>query len=219
MWPLLRVVVAWVFGEDLIKWALSLGAGLLLAATCQSQAISHLVQSQPFGDHWLAGQATVPGAGSSPPASNQIVVAPPRAPAPQLTEPLPMVPMSTDRVARVISASLAWLGTPYLWGGCSKRGVDCSCFLQNIWATVGVNTPRTTTTQLPWTRPVPRDQIAAGDFLYWDNTCTGCGPNPTHVGMYLGDGRMIHCGDPCQIANINTTYWQSKWHSAGRVPA
>jgi cell wall-associated NlpC family hydrolase len=147
-------------------------------------------------------------------------------PSPQLPaspRTLPQAPAPTaglDVQATIVANAVTWLGTPYLWGGCSRSGVDCSCFVQNVLRASGISgVPRTTLTQIAWTRPVPRGQMAVGDLLYFDNTCTGCGPNPTHVGLYIGDGRMADCSDPCKIESIQTAYWQSHFDSVGRIPS
>jgi cell wall-associated NlpC family hydrolase len=131
--------------------------------------------------------------------------------------PLPAAPSPTlgpvNSVDAVIAEARTWLGTPYLWGGCTRRGVDCSCFVRNAWATAGISMPRTTSEQIRWATPITRDQIQPGDLIFFNNTCSNCGPNPTHVGMSLGGNSMIHAGDPVQIAR-----WDGmQFAGAGRV--
>jgi cell wall-associated NlpC family hydrolase len=133
--------------------------------------------------------------------------------------PVPTVAAQPGPVAifgELLDAARSWLGVPYLWAGCSRRGVDCSCFVQNVLAAVGISAPRTTITQVAWASPVPRSDAQPFDLLFFDNTCSDCGSNPTHVGFYLGGGLMIHAGDPVHIESINTPYWQSHLHSVGR---
>jgi Cell wall-associated hydrolases (invasion-associated proteins) len=127
--------------------------------------------------------------------------------------PLPLTP-PTSRSAEFIAALSSWMGVRYLWGGCSRSGIDCSCLVQNALRTIGIDAPRTTGTQVRWARPVARVELQPGDLIFFDNTCTGCGPNPTHVGVFIGNGQMIHAGDPVQIAAV---MW-SNYASAGRVP-
>lgn len=117
-----------------------------------------------------------------------------------------------SRLQRLVEAARTWLGTPYQWGGCTPRGIDCSCFVQHVYATLGVNVPRTTVTQVAVETVISRDQLRVGDSIFYDNTCTGCGPNPTHVGMYIGNGLQIDAGDPIQIEPV---FW-NKLHSIGR---
>lgn len=129
--------------------------------------------------------------------------------------PVPTVSTTGDW----LTAATGWLGTPYLWGGCTRRGVDCSCFVQNVLATIGIRAPRTTTTQVAWTRPVPREQMRPLDLVYFNNTCDNCGGNPTHVGIYLGDGMMIQSGGSgVSIQPVFTGFYGARFASAGRMP-
>jgi cell wall-associated NlpC family hydrolase len=114
----------------------------------------------------------------------------------------------------IIDAARQWLGTPYLWGGCTTRGIDCSCFVKNVLAQFGINAPRTTTAQVQWGTPVSEPQL--GDLVFFNNTCQNCGPNPTHVGLAIGGGLMIHAGDPVQVASIAS--FGSKYAGARRPP-
>jgi peptidoglycan DL-endopeptidase CwlO len=144
-------------------------------------------------------------------------------PLPTMVVAAPFVPtpgpvVTGSRLQALFDVARSWLGTPYLFGGCSRRGIDCSCFVQTALAAIGIQVPRTTVTQKAFDRPVPRDQIAPGDTLFFDNTCTNCGANPTHEGMYLGGGLMIEAGDPVQITSIDTPYWRAHYESAGRPP-
>jgi cell wall-associated NlpC family hydrolase len=109
-------------------------------------------------------------------------------------------------IAAGIAAAKSWLGTPYSWGGCSRSGVDCSCYVRNVLATLGINAPRTTVTQIAWATPVTASAAEPLDLVFFDNTCSNCGPNPTHVGLVLGNGLMIDAGDPVKIEPIFTGY-------------
>jgi cell wall-associated NlpC family hydrolase len=133
-----------------------------------------------------------------------------------IATPVPSIAQPLGVFDGLLSAARSWLGVPYLWAGCSRRGVDCSCFVQNVLSAIGISAPRTTITQVAWASPVALSDARPFDLLFFDNTCTGCGPNPTHVGMYLGNGTMIHAGDPVHIESINTPYWQAHLHSVGR---
>lgn len=106
-----------------------------------------------------------------------VVAAPPAAPLP--------VTVGRD-LSGAVDIARSWLGTPYLWGGCTRRGVDCSCFVHNVLAQFGINTPRTTVEQIRWATQVSRDQLQVGDIVFFNDTCRGCGANPTHEGLYIG---------------------------------
>jgi cell wall-associated NlpC family hydrolase len=116
----------------------------------------------------------------------------------------------------ILEAAQRWLGTPYLWGGCTHRGIDCSCFYMNVMAAINVPVARTTSAQIASFAPISRGQEQLGDAIFFDNTCTDCGPNPTHVGMVIGGGLMIHAGDPVHIESYQTPRWQSLNPRIGR---
>ena len=144
--------------------------------------------------------------------------------APTVSVRVPSVPTPTVFVQpdglleHLVAIARSWLSppVPYQWGGCSRRGVDCSCFIELVYAAVGIQVPRTTVTQVAFDRPVDRAELRPGDTVFFDNTCdhATCGPNPTHEGLYLGAGLMIDAGDPVQVEGV---FW-SKFHSAGRPP-
>ena len=165
--------------------------------------------------------AVTPDQSAPRPTSTPITVAPiivsvPTVGAVAITPtPLPAPLVDTG----VLDVARSWLGVPYLWGGCSKAGVDCSCFVRNILATLGINAPRVTYQQIAWTTPVSRSQMQPFDLVYFNDTCTGCGPNPTHVGMYIGNGQMIQAGgSSVSIQPVFAGYYGAHFASAGRPP-
>src|ERR687883_30700 len=115
----------------------------------------------------------------------------------------------------MVSAASCWPSARSSRWGCSRRGVDCSCFVMLNLATVGIKAPRVTTDQIRWTMPLARADLRPGALVYFDNTCTGCGANPTHVGLYIGGGQMIDAGDPVKVESIDTPYWRAHYDSAG----
>lgn len=223
MWVLVTRAVGLVFGEDIVKLVVGVMVGLFCLAFVESAGVTAAIMGQPWGQWWLAGASGGLGGQPAPPVVTVPLQASPAAP--QVAD-LPLkVPVSApvplaalDRTTAIIAQAMTWLKVRYEWGGCSRAGVDCSCFLQNVLRAVGINAPRNTLTQIAWTKPVPLSAVQPTDFLYWNNTCTGCGGNPTHVGMYIGDGMMIHAGDPVHIESINTAYWSVHFNSAGRIP-
>lgn len=103
------------------------------------------------------------------------------------------------RAAQAVSYAYSALGKPYVWGATGPSSFDCSGLTQAAWRSAGVALPRTTYTQINAGERVSRSQLAPGDLLFFYSGIT-------HVGMYIGDGRMIHAprpGAPVRIAPID----------------
>ncbi len=117
-----------------------------------------------------------------------------------------------------------WMGTPYLWGGCTMRGVDCSCFVQNLYDEVfGVNIKRTTFTQF-YDKNIAvfktKGDYKMGDLLFFKTNISRETRNNaiTHVGLYLGRGYFVQSSSRgVNIANVNSGYWNKCFVAAGRV--
>ena len=109
-------------------------------------------------------------------------------------------------IDRVINTGKTLIGTPYVWGGCTPGGFDCSGFIQYIFAQNGIVLPRTTT-GLFSTLP-DGGTISKGDLLALDGRNDG---TTSHVGLYIGNGQMIHAGSTSGvvITNINP-YWSNR---------
>lgn len=100
--------------------------------------------------------------------------------------------------AKVLSESRGWLGVPYVWGGSTRRGVDCSGLTQQVFKTVGVNLPHYSGAQATMGRKVSRAAAQPGDLVFF-------GAPVHHVGIYLGGGRLRHAprrGKPVQDSAI-----------------
>ncbi|MHB1000470.1 MAG: NlpC/P60 family protein [Armatimonadota bacterium] len=90
----------------------------------------------------------------------------------------------------VIDSAKKWLGTPYKWGGTGKKGIDCSAFTRNVLGEHGTNLPRTAAEQFRASTKVKTEEAQPGDLVFLQNT--GKRTGITHVGIYMGDGKMIH---------------------------
>ncbi|MBD3011238.1 C40 family peptidase [Streptomyces sp. 5-10] len=102
------------------------------------------------------------------------------------------------RAARAVSYAYAALGKPYVWGATGPHGYDCSGLTQAAWRAAGVALPRTTYTQINAGQRVTRDQLAPGDLVFFYSGIS-------HVGLYIGGGRMIHAphpGAPVRMASV-----------------
>lgn len=112
-----------------------------------------------------------------------------------------------------------YLGYPYVWGGSSpSTSFDCSGFVSYVINNCGNgwNVGRQTANGLlnNCTR-VSKNNAKPGDLIFFQGTYDTAGAS--HVGIYVGDGMMIHCGNPIQYANINSSYWQSHFYTFGRL--
>jgi NlpC/P60 family len=117
-----------------------------------------------------------------------------------------------------------WMGTPYLWGGCSKSGIDCSCFVQTLFNKVfNINIKRTSLAQF-CDKDVAlftnRSQYELGDLIFFKtNIARETRNNPvTHVGFYLTNGYFVQSSSAgVNIANLNQGYWKNRTVAAGRL--
>ena len=123
------------------------------------------------------------------------------------------------RAGALINEAMRYRGVPYVWGGYSPSGFDCSGFVSYAinHCGAGWNVGRLTAEGLRGIcRSVPSSQAQAGDLIFFQGTYNT--PGASHVGIYLGNGQMIHCGKPVQVTSINTSYWQQHFMSFGRLP-
>lgn len=108
------------------------------------------------------------------------------------------------------------LGVPYIYGGESPQGFDCSGLVQFAYRSAGINVPRTAREQLKASRKIDVDEAAAGDLLFFKS------PQNSHVGIYLGDGRFVHAPASSRnvsIGSLDDPYYKSHFVRAGRLPA
>ena len=122
-------------------------------------------------------------------------------------------------VQALMEEAAKYLGYPYVWGGSSpSTSFDCSGFVCWVFTNSGVhNLPRTTAQGIyGQCTPVSAGEAKAGDIIFFTGTYNSVGA-VSHVGIYCGNGVMIHCGDPISYASINSSYWQSHFYSFGRL--
>ena len=129
--------------------------------------------------------------------------------------------LSDQKFANMLAEAKKYLGYPYVWGGSSpSTSFDCSgfvCWVINHSGN-GWNVGRTTANGLCNMLPkVKKSEAKPGDIIFFQGTYPTAGAS--HVGIYLGNGMMIHCGTPIQYASINTSYWQQHFYCFGRLPS
>jgi len=127
--------------------------------------------------------------------------------------------LAKDSIPEVIAWSKRFLGLPYLWGGTSTFGFDCSGLTQTLYRRLGHLMPRDADLQAAWSglKPVASDELQPGDLLYF-----GSGPEKiTHTGMYIGNGQFINATTwehpVVQISNLNDPHWTKLFVCARRL--
>lgn len=129
-------------------------------------------------------------------------------------------PMGDGSYAAMIAEAEKYLGYPYVWGGSSpSTSFDCSGYVSWVINQSGVGSVGRQTAQGLFNicTPVSTANAKPGDLIFFTGTYSS--PSPvSHIGIYVGGGRMIHCGDPISYANVNSSYWQSHFYAYGRLP-
>ena len=135
------------------------------------------------------------------------------------TDVIPPDSYDDATVQALMEEAARYLGYPYVWGGSTPdTSFDCSGFVCWVYTNSGVhNLPRTTAQGIyNQCTPVSPSEAKAGDIIFFTGTYNSPGA-VSHVGIYCGDGVMIHCGDPISYATITSSYWQSHFYSFGRL--
>ena len=129
-------------------------------------------------------------------------------------------PIHTDDkyVNKLLDEAYAWLGTPYLYGGKTRKGTDCSGFVVAVFdEALGIKLPRVSREQGEHCKEIKKSDLKPGDLVFF---CTGKDKHKvSHVGIYVGDNNMIHASTKIGIciAPINSKYFTETYHHSGRV--
>ena len=133
---------------------------------------------------------------------------------------IPGEALTDERFRRMITEAEKYLGYPYVWGGSSpSTSFDCSGFVSWVinHCGNGWNVGRLTADGLKnICAIIPRSEAKPGDLIFFQGTYNTTGAS--HVAIYVGNGMMIHCGNPIQYASIDTAYWQAHFYCFGRLP-
>ena len=124
--------------------------------------------------------------------------------------------LADETFAAILAEAEKYIGYPYMWGGYKpSTSFDCSGFVSYVYNQCGWDFGRlgaqglyNISTRVSSPRP--------GDLVFFTGTYDT--PGVSHVGIYVGDGWMLHCGDPIGYSNLNTSYWQSHFYAYGRLP-
>ncbi len=128
------------------------------------------------------------------------------------------VPNFSDATVQAIfNEALKYQGWKYVYGGSNPNtSFDCSGLTSWCYGKAGISLPRTAQAQYDATQHIPLSQAKAGDLVFFHSTYNA-GTYVTHVGIYAGNNRMYHAGDPIGYADLTSSYWQKHLIGAGRV--
>ena len=131
---------------------------------------------------------------------------------------IPPEALEDETFAAIIAEAEKYLGYPYVWGGSNPNtSFDCSGYVSWVINHSGWNVGRLGAQGLcNICTPVTGAQARPGDLIFFKGTYDT--PGVSHVGIYVGNGMMIHCGNPISYANVNTTYWKNHFYAYGRLP-
>lgn len=115
----------------------------------------------------------------------------------------------------IIRTGKLFLGVPYVWGGTTPAGFDCSGFTQYVFALNGIRLPRTADAQFEVGSPVSYENLQPGDMVFFSTY----EPGPSHNGIYLGNGMFINSSSSqgVSIASMDNAYWSSRYIGAKRI--
>lgn len=123
---------------------------------------------------------------------------------------------SSSLVERWTAEAAQWEGVPHQWGGTTRRGIDCSAFVQTLYRdVVNVRLPRTTRAQVRTGARVRQRDLRPGDLVFFRLD------KSRHVGVYLDNGRFVHASSSQGVAvsNLHTSYWTERYWTARRIPS
>ncbi len=141
-------------------------------------------------------------------------------PGPYTDYDIPPEALADETFAALIAEAERYLGYPYVWGGSRpSTGFDCSGFVCYVLDNSGVYPMSRTNAQGIFNQCaiIPRGEAKPGDIIFFTGTYDSSGP-VSHVGIYVGNGMMIHAGKPIQYASIDTRYWTEHFYAIGRLP-
>lgn len=125
-------------------------------------------------------------------------------------------PGISDRIQNVLAKAFTLLGTPYVWGGESTDGFDCSGLVGYVYRTVlGMDLPRVSRQMVNSGEAVERAKLAPGDLVFF-----GLRGRVNHVGIYVGEGRFVHApsrGKDVRVDSLSSSYWSGRYMQGRRV--
>lgn len=129
---------------------------------------------------------------------------------------MPDISRGVNYIARrIISSAMDYMGVPYVFGGTSPYGFDCSGYVQYVFAHAGISLPRTADVQYEEGTPVSTAELVPGDLVFFTTYTYGA----SHVGIYVGDGNFIHASSSrgVTISSLSEAYYSSRYIGARRI--
>ena len=123
---------------------------------------------------------------------------------------------SSSKADAIITTAKKYIGVPYVWGGTTPSGFDCSGFVQYVFKAHGISLNRTCVTQYKHGTYVSKSNLKPGDLVFFQNTYKS---GISHVGIYVGNGQFIHASSSkgIVISNLSSSYYMSHYYGARRV--
>lgn len=120
-------------------------------------------------------------------------------------------------VKKLIAEAESWKGTPYKYGGQTKKGADCSGFVMAVFDNaLGIKLPRSSKAQAEYCKKIKKQELRAGDIVFFSGNKKG---KVSHVGLYIGDGKFIHASSSrgVIVSDLSESYYVRNYNHAGRV--
>lgn len=124
---------------------------------------------------------------------------------------------SSNTRQRIVAEAKKYIGTPYVWGGSAPGGFDCSGFTQYVLNRCGISIPRTTAEQYSVGTYISKGKLQPGDLVFLQNTYRA---GISHVGIYIGNGQMIHASSSkgVTVSNLSGSYYVEHYYGARQLP-